>query len=232
MAKRKPTHVSSDEFRNLFPHGKAIRIADIAGKLGVDRSTVTRQMRKHRTYTCVNCNAAFCVLPDACAFDALGFCSIGPALFFRDGNQLDAIVRLVENSDQGMDLAALNEIFGVKVAVQTLKLVKAKRLQRRKLQGRYVYFAAAEATAASQFEQRQGPAATNKVDVQATVNELLGAESHETLELLVKILLTCLHHPDFNAKSVALSLIRRGEQTYTKQVQQLLDTFARGKKNS
>ena len=232
MAKPKRTHVSSDEFRNLFPRGKPIRIADIAGKLGVDRSTVTRQMRKHRACTSVNCNAAFCVLPDACRFDALGFCSVGPALFFRDGNQLDAIVRLVENSDSGMDLAALNAVFGVKVAVQTLKLVKASRLQRRKLQGRYVYFAAAEATASRQLEQREAPPATNKVHVQATVNELLGAESRETLELLVKILLTCLRHPDFSAKGVALSLIRRGEQTCTKQVRQLLDTFALGKKNS
>jgi len=232
VAKPKRTHVSSDEFRNLFPRGKPIRIAEIAGKLGVDRSTVTRQMRKHRTYTCVNCNAAFCIVPDACRFDALGFCSIGPSLFFRDGNQLNAIVRLVDNSDEGMDLAALNEVFGVKLAVQTLKLVKDGRLQRRKFQNRYVYFAADEATASGQLEQRERPPTTTKVDVDATVNELLGVESRETLELLVKILLTCLQHPDFSVKSVALSLIRRGEQTCTKQVQQLLHTFAMGKKNS
>jgi len=45
--------------------------------LGVDRSTVPRQMRKHRTLTSINRNAAFCVLPAMCRSDEAGFCRFG-----------------------------------------------------------------------------------------------------------------------------------------------------------
>jgi hypothetical protein len=58
----------------------------------------------------------------------------------------------------------------------------------------------------------------------------LAHESRENLELLVKVLLTCLRHPAFSAKAVALSLIRRGEKTCTAQVAELLRRFGAGGK--
>lgn len=227
------THISREEFRELFRRGKPVRISRITEVLAVNRSTVTRQMRRHHTLTSINRNSAFCVLPEMCRFDELGFCRFGETLFFRDGNQLDAICHLVANSDCGMSLPEINSVMGVKVATQTLTLVRAGRIRRRRYDSGYVYFAADAGTFKTQVERREGTEETEvPLNPEESLGQFLAEESQESIELLVKVLMTCLRHPQFSAKSVALSLIRRGEQTSTRQVCQWFERFSLGKKNS
>ena len=235
MAKRQGhKHISGEQFRSLFTRGKPVRISQIAGKLGVDRSTVTRQMRKHGTLTSINQDAAFCVLPQMCHFEESDVCRFGETLFFRHGNQRDAICHVVTASQCGMTLPEINVAMGGgKMAVQALSLVQGGRLQRRKHDGRFVYFAADEQSCRRQLERRE--AATKPpvaLSPEQSLAQYLAEESGESIELLVKVLLSCLRHPGFSAKSVALSLIRRGEQTSTQQVRKLFERFALRGKNS
>jgi len=226
-------HVSSEEFRSLFSNGKPVRISRMVEILGVDRSTVTRQMRKHGTLTSINRNAAFCVLAEMCGFDEAGFCRFGETRFYRDGNQRDAICRLVCRSGEGMDLPEINAAMGSKMAMQVLNLVRDGRLQRRKCNARFVYFAADSDTSEGQIRQREGGCEqTAPLPPEESLGQFLAEESRESIELLVKVLLTCLRHPHFSAKSVALSLIRRGERTSTEQVRELFEQFALRGKNS
>lgn len=233
MGRQGNRRISGEEFRGLFGTGKAARIAAVVQALGVSRTTVSRLMRRHGTLTSTNRDAAWCVLPETCRFDSLGFCEVGGALFFRDGNQLDAIVRVVGASAAGLDLPAIAAAIRSRAAVQVLTLVRAGRLQRETWGGRYVYFAADAGTADRQKAGRRaaqaGPTAPSP---ETGLAELLAGESRESLELLVKVLLTCLRHPGFSPKSVALSLLRRGERTCTAQVAELLRRFGAGGKNS
>jgi len=230
---KRSRRVSGEEFCSLFSRGKPVRILRIAEILGVDRSTVTRQMRRHGTLTSINRNAAFCVLPEMCRFDELGFCCFGETRFFRDGNQRDAICRLVIESGQGMALPAINAALGGKMAMQALLLVRDGRLQRRKYDGEFVYFAPDSGTSERQIEQREGEEEkATALSPEEHLGQFLAEESRQSIELLLKVLMTCLRHPRFSAKSVALSLIRRGEQTSTEQVRELLERFALRGKNS
>ncbi len=233
MKRQERRHITEEEFRGLFGAGRPVRIAGMAESLGVDRSTVTRLMRRHGTLTSINRDAAWCILPERCRFDRLGFWESRGVRFFRDGNQLDAIVRAVVGSDAGADLAGIGNAIGSRAAVQVLGLVRARRLQRETWDGRYVYFAADPGAADRQRACRRAAQNTAAAPVRdQTLAEVLARESRQTLELLVKVLLTCLHHPEFGAKNVALSLLRRGEKTCTAQVADLLRRFGARGKNS
>jgi hypothetical protein len=235
MPRKAHRRVTAEEFRAQFAGGAPVRIAGLAAALGVDRSTVARLMRRHGTLTSINADAAWCVLPERCGFDRLGFWETGGVRFFRDGNQRDAIVQVVEASEAGLELPAVSAAVGSRAAVQALGLARASRVQREVWDGRYVYFAADGATAGRQKAAREAArcAAGGPAPVPAeSLGEALARESRETLELLVKVLLTCLRHPGFSPKGVALSLLRRGERTCTAQVAELLRRFGAGGKNS
>jgi hypothetical protein len=227
------SHISNEQFRSLFRRGKPVRISGIAKVLGVDRSTVTRRMRRHGTLTSVNRNAAFCVLPEMCRFDELGFCRFGEVLFFREGNQRDAICHVVANSACGMSLPEINEVMGGKMATQALGLVRSGRLRRRRYDSGYVYFAADAGIFEAQVaRRREAGRAKSEATPEERLGQFLAEGSRESVELLAKVLVTCLRHPQFSAKGVALSLIRRGERTSTEQVRQWFDQFALRGKNS
>jgi len=132
-----------------------------------------------------------------------------------------------------MELSEINAAMGSKMAMQVLNLVRDERLQRRTCNARFVYFAADPGTSESQIRQREGGSReTGPLPPEERLGQFLAEESRESIELLVKVLVTCLRHPRFSAKSVALSLIRRGERTSSEQVRELFERFALRGKNS
>ena len=133
-----------------------------------------------------------------------------------------------------MTLAEINAFLKAKAATQMLRLVRDGLLRREKAKaGQFVYFAADAVKAAAQKSRRRqaGPPAAGIAASTAPPEEQLARESRECLELLVKVLLVCLRHPGFSAKSVALALARRGEKVCTAQVRELSARFDFGKKN-
>ncbi len=225
------SHVTEDEFRALFDAGRPLRIADLPAKLGVHPTTVWRLMERHGAIRSVNRNAGFCVLPRMCRFDAPGFHETRGILFFRDGNQLDAIVRLVEASEAGMTLGEVRAAMNLNPPMQLLGLVHEGRLRRDGKPRSYVYLAGDAARADEQRRRRRAAERGETPDVdEKPVTQRLAEESRGNLELLVEVLLTCLRHPEFTAKAVALSLIRRGRRTCTAQVRELLERFDVAKK--
>jgi hypothetical protein len=51
------------------------------------------------------------------------------------------------------------------------------------------------------------------------------------LELVIKILVTFIQNPDFSPKSIALSLVRRGENVRTRMVESVVANYSLCKKN-
>jgi len=233
MAERTSRDISAAEFLALFDSGQPVRIMAIAPQLNTTRSTTTRLMRRHATLTSINYSGAFCVLPGMCRFDSLGFCSFGGIRFFRDGNQLASIVHLVNESDAGLGVGEINSGIGAKAAMQSLNLVRARRLQRRKNGRHFIYLAADAAIADKQIARREAirQESQKPVDPQQQLEDYLTSQSRDNVELLVKILVLCLQHPQFSASRVAALLIRRGEQTCVKQIKDLMERFAHCQKN-
>ncbi len=216
-------------FKELFASGVPVRVSEIRSRLGISRATGTRLMARHGTYTCVNGGGIHCVLRSMCRFDQNGFCRINGFLFFRDGNQRDALCHVIGVSEAGLKAAEINEFFGGSMTMQLLRLSREGRLRRERLEGVFTYFSADEA----RYRQQHGCRQHTETDESArlTVTEMLVREDRESLELLVKVLLTCLAHPQFNAKSIALSLARRGESVCTSWVKEKFEQFDIVKKN-
>jgi len=231
MQPTKRGRVTGEEFQALFSRGRSVRIAHISEMLGVHPTTAWRLMKRHQLYRSVSHNAGFCALPRMCRFDGLGFWEHRGILFFRDGDQLEAIIRLVEQSEAGMQLAEVRAAMKVDVGMQLLRLVRKGRLRREGKPREYVYLAGDEQKAARQMDHRR-IALLNAAQDQAekSLAQVLAEESRENLQLLVNVLLTCLRHPEFTAKGVALSLLRRGYRTCAVQVRELLDRFQVSKK--
>ena len=169
-------------------------------------------------------------MPRMCRFDASGFYETRGIVFFRDGNQLDAIVRLVEESEAGMTLGEVRAAMKLAPAMQLLRLVQERRLRRIGKTRSYVYVAADAARADEQRRRRAVERGETPDDEEKPLTQRLAEESRGNLELLVEVLLTCLRHPEFTAKGVALSLIRRGRRTCTEHVRELLERFEVAKK--
>lgn len=218
------------DFKDLFRSGKPFRIADIATRLRTSRATARRCMARHGTFTSVNGGGRHCALPSMCRFDPGGFCRIGELLFFRDGNQQDAVCRYVDLSEGGVKAADASEFFGVSMTMQLLRLSRIGRLRRETRGGSLVYFSASDERCAEQHGHRRRTEAER--GARLTVGEMLAGKDRESLELLVKVLLTCLAHPGFSAKSIALSLVRRGESVCAAQVRMMFEQFGLVKKTS
>ncbi len=222
--------VPEDEFRGLFSSARPVRIGEIGGLLGIARPTVSNLMKRHGTLTSVNSGGEHCQLSRLCRFDELGFARVGKMLFFRDGNQLAAIVRLVESSEKGLTLPEINEFFGVKVPMQLLKLSREGRLMRLEMSEGLVYFASDEVVAARQGQARRGKAPTEAET--PSLAERLSAESREELESLSLVLLSLVKKPASSIKGIALSLQRQGKKITTEQVRAMFSRFDIAKKNS
>lgn len=222
--------VRDEAFKELFADRKPVKISEIRSRLGLSRSTATRLMARHGTSTCVNGGGLHCVLRSMCRFDQNGFCRINGFLFFRDGNQRDAMCHVVGVSEAGLKAAEVNEFFGVSMTMQLLRLSREGRLRRERREGVFTYFSADEARYAEQHRCRQH--AEEDESARLTMAEILVKEDRASLELLVKVLLTCLAHPQFNAKSVALSLARKGESISTAWVRKKFEQFDIVKKSS
>lgn len=216
-------HITDSEFRELFRAGQPVRISEISRRLQTSPATATRQMRLHGTYTSVNGGGRHCVLPSMCRFDPQGFCRIGGLLFYRDGNQQDAVCGYAGGSEAGVRAGELAEFFGVSMTMQLLRLSREGRLRRAKLDGSFVYFSADEQRCAEQRRRRRR--AEEDEAARQTLGEMLAREDRDSLELLVKVLLTCLAHPHFSVKSIALSLARRGESVCTARVREMFERF-------
>lgn len=216
-------HVSDDEFRELFRSGQPVRISEISRRLGTSRATATRLMVRHGTCTSVNGGGLHCVLRSMCRFDPQGFYRIGGLLFYRDGNQQDAVCGYAGGSEAGVRAGEVAEFFGVSMAMQLLRLSREGRLRREKWDGSFVYFSPDEERCAEQRRRRRR--AGEDETAQLTLAELLSREDRDSLELLIKVLLTCLAHPQFSAKSIALSLARRGESVCTARVKEMFERF-------
>ena len=123
---------------------------------------------------------------------------------------MQALICVVAKSYAGMTAKELQKLVGTNAKGQLLSLVKRNKLYRHKLAGKYIYFSAEKETRTRQLEVRERQL--------AKPDHRLILEQAQTipLELVIKILLTFIQHPDFSPKSIALSLVRRGEKIGTK----------------
>ena len=210
--------------KNFFKDGRAHSIEEIKEHFNISRLIAYREMKRSNALLAIN-KTSFYVLPGTKDFDRNGFFKIEDKVFFSGGSLSDALVSLVSKSHSGMNLKDLEKSVCIRTEIQLLNLTRKGKLSRQKFGGKYYYFSSNKEIGKRQLELRERE--FRKFDPR-----LLGKQIENIpLELIIKILLTFIQHPDFSPKSIALSLVRRGEKIGTRMVESVFSKYGLCKKN-
>ena len=210
--------------KDLFNDGKPHHVGELEKHFKISRIVAYREMRRIQALRSIN-KTGYYILPGCRRFDRNGFFKVDDKVFFSGGDLSEALVHLISKCRSGMNFRELKKAVCVPVEVQLLNLTQKRRLYREKFRGEYYYFSPDKEIGTRQVERR-------RAEFRITDDSLI-LEQLQTvpLELVIKILLTFIHHPDFTPKSIALSLLRRGEKVGTQVVEAVFAKYGLSKKN-
>ena len=216
---------SDRELKDFFEDQKPHSAEEIKEHFKISKIVVYREMKRINAMPAIN-KTAFFLLSGSKRLDRNGFVKTDDMVFFSGGNLMQALICVVTKSHAGMTAKELQKLVGTNAKGQLLSLVKRNKLYRHKFAGEYYYFSAEKVTRTRQLEVRERQL--------ARPHHLLMIEQAETipLELVIKILVTFVRNPDFSPKSIALSLLRRGENVRTRMVESVFAKYDICKKNS
>ncbi len=215
---------TDQELKNFLPDGKPRSIREIGDHFSISEPVVFREMKRIKALPAINKAGCF-VLLGTRRSDRSGFFRTEGNVFFSGGDLSKALIALVSKSHSGMKTKELEKKVDINSKVQLFNLVKKGKLFRQEFGGKYFYFSSDKEIGKRQLEVRERE--FRKVDH----NLLLKQIEEIPLELIIKILLTFIQHPDFSSKSIALSLVRRGEKISTKVVECVFSKYGLCKKN-
>jgi hypothetical protein len=198
--------------KTLFSAKKAVKYDLIKEKLNhVSEISIRKYLKQLGAQSSINRNSRFYILPTQHSFDERGLLYLKEVVFHRDNTLLKAIVSIVEQSEKGLRTAEIDECLKTKTRFQLTQLHKKNKLSRdgnRGVNG-YTYYSSDEATQTRQKTQRKELAKQQEQKLQEIESSLDKRENLAESDV-IEVMLTLINHPDFSAKSVALSLQRRG----------------------
>ncbi len=78
--------MGDDSILKSFRSKKVLMVEELAGLLGASAVTARRRLKKWNTYTSINCNGRYYVLPEIPVFDEKGLWKYEIVFFSRHGN--------------------------------------------------------------------------------------------------------------------------------------------------
>ncbi|MFW6280048.1 MAG: hypothetical protein ACOC2T_03395 [Planctomycetota bacterium] len=133
------------ELEDAFREQKVLTMPRIQRILGTtSRMTAWRHMKDLGYVKSYSDRGRYYTLEDIPCWDENGIWVHEGARFSREGELLDTVVALVEETEAGRTAAELQGLLGVRVQNAVKTLTDRGRLIRRRIDGRYVYFAPGE----------------------------------------------------------------------------------------
>ena len=130
----------------------------------VDR-TVLRKLQELPYHCSYSHRGMFYTLDALAEFDDRGLWTYQGARFSRFGTLIDTAEQFVTRSDRGYLASELADELQVPVKEPLLKLVNLRRLTRKEIVGRYVYFATDRSQRAEQVHRRDTPVAAQTLPI-------------------------------------------------------------------
>ena len=136
----RPIAFHSEMLVRLLRRQKIATMAEMKAALGtaVDM-TVFRKLREIAYHASYSHRGRYYALDMVARFDARGLWTYRDAHFSRLGSLVDTVEHFVARSDRGLLAAALAETLEVQVKEPLLTLVRAGRIAREEVAGRYIY---------------------------------------------------------------------------------------------
>ena len=138
----RPIEYSSEAAAALLRREKIASLPELMAALGTDsRRTAFRKLRELLCRSSYSHRGRYYTLDEIAEFDALGLWSHRDIWFSICGTLLETTVAFVEASEQGYFVDELDNALHVSTKDALRKLVRAARLSREEVSGRYLYCA-------------------------------------------------------------------------------------------
>ena len=222
----------SDKIKCFVKMKGVCMLDEVMEKFSLSKASATNHFKKVGVLSSFNCDKNrrnYYIVPESFKFDKNGFFFRGEIGFYKGGTLLKAIGQLVECSAQGLGARELDELLKTTTHTQLPKLFAQGKLSRLPAKCRpgnaYIYFSSDPEKAKEQqalfFEE---PVVDEKVDKA----EVWPYEHDDVID----IFLTIIANSGFTAKSIHLSLKRRGKLASRDLVDRVFSKYLNGKKNS
>ena len=165
-------------------------LSEIGEAMGsASQRTVFRNLNRLEYLSSYSHRGKFYTLKSIAKFSREGLWSLRSAWFSRFGTLLETVVAWVRRSEAGYDAAELTGALHVESKHALTRMVRQGRIQRDVVGGRYVYFAADDATAHQQRQRRDAHGTASRTTALIVSNpDLAIDEAKATLLLFFSML--------------------------------------------
>lgn len=137
----RPERYDPEILKSLLGQRKIATMDDLKEALGTGAdATVFRKLATLGYRTSYSHRGRYYTLEEVPRFDELGLWSFRQVFFSRFGTLVSTVEALVASAEAGYDVAELEAVLNVEAKSALLKGVRAGRLAREQVSGRYVYF--------------------------------------------------------------------------------------------
>jgi hypothetical protein len=137
-----------------FRAKKILTVEELAGLLESSTVTARRRLKKWKSYTSINWNGRYYVLPGVVEFDEWGLWRYNTVFFSKHGNLRKTITQLINVSEAGLDALKVSELVGIRANSSFLSGFR-DIVHRERQQGRFIYFSANQDTYRKQKQCRE-----------------------------------------------------------------------------
>ena len=151
----RPQRYQAEDLARLFRQRTIATMPELKQTLGTQAdATVFRKLAALAYRTSYSHRGRFHTLDEIAAFDELGLWSFRSVWFSRFGTLVATVEELVAASEAGFDASELESVLHVECKQALLSLLRAGRVARQTVAGRYVYLATETATRRRQLSAR------------------------------------------------------------------------------
>jgi hypothetical protein len=157
--------MGDDHILERFRKKKVMKIYEVANLLGSSTITARRRLKQWNTYTSINCNGRYYVLPEIAVFDEKGIWNYEIVFFSRHGNLRKTICELIKGSEAGLSAQEISQLVGLRANSSFLSSLRnLPQIRREKQQGRFVYFSAQQDVYIKQQDKRESLRRAGKME--------------------------------------------------------------------
>jgi len=179
----------TDELRDFFKSNKIATLDELKEVLGNPaRSTVFRKLTMIDYLSSYSHRGKFYTLRSIAQFTEPGLWTYHSVWFSRVGNLLETAQALVTRSEEGYSATELKDILQIKTKHALNQLVRADRLQRKKMETVYIYLAIEKPIARKQEKTRKDREKKTFASVVVTNPDLAAEEAKAMIILFCSML--------------------------------------------
>lgn len=214
-----------DSIRSIFKRDHVVTVEDLCLEIGIKEPMIRRYIGTIEAISSVNCNSKYYLLPDSNTFKGSKLIEIDGKVFYKGRTLQSALYYIVDQSPCGLKIGEIKERLKTSVSALLPKMHSGGQVARRKISGvrGYVYLSLDAAKRKKQIASRK--------DSLNQINDSTDLSEEFDTDLVIDTLVTMIKKPDLAAKSVALSLQRRGKKISSDKVREIVQHFDIRKKN-